>query len=302
MTIKHIVLCGGGEIGFIIQGAMTKLYENKIWNHHDIESVYATSIGSLIALGIVLKIDIETVNKYILERPLDFLQLEPNMIFGLIDKKGFFDKSVLTKFCSPLLKAQNLDIDITMQELYNFSNIEFNIFVTELNNFKCLQISYKSHPELKVLDAISMTCALPTIFKPICIDDKYYFDGGLFNNFPLNDCLSQKNCDINEVLAFRKISNKNNSDIEINNFFDYINTILGKMIKYCSSNNNYDSTGNYIYNIAAPQVSIESIIKLMDKENRKLLFDKGINLINDMSENTVDISENTVDISNNLIV
>ena len=75
----------------------------------------------------MLKIDIETVNKYILERPLDFLQLEPNMIFGLIDKKGFFDKSVLTKFCSPLLKAQNLDIDITMQELYNFSNIEFNI-------------------------------------------------------------------------------------------------------------------------------------------------------------------------------
>ena len=92
MTIKHIVLCGGGEIGFIIQGAMTKLYENKIWNHHDIESVYATSIGSLIALGIVLKIDIETVNKYILERPLDFLQLEPNMIFGLIDKKGFLTK------------------------------------------------------------------------------------------------------------------------------------------------------------------------------------------------------------------
>ena len=29
MTIKHIVLCGGGEIGFIIQGAITKLYENK---------------------------------------------------------------------------------------------------------------------------------------------------------------------------------------------------------------------------------------------------------------------------------
>ena len=56
------------------------------------------------------------------------------------------------------------------------------------------------------------------------------------------------------------------------------------MIKYCSSNNNYDSTGNFIYNIAAPQVSIESILKLMDKEKRKLLFDKGINLINDMSE------------------
>ena len=40
----------------------------------------------------------------------------------------------------------------------------------------------------------------------------------------------------------------------------------------------------------------------MDKENRKLLFDKGINLINDISLNNIDISENTLDISNNLIV
>ena len=208
MTIKHIVISGGGEVGFIIQGMLTKLYNNNVWYHSDIKSIYSTSIGTLIGLGIVLKIDIETINKYILQRPLNFLQIEPQMFFGLIENKGLFDKTVILKFCSPLLKSIDLDIDVTFKQLYEFSGIDYNAIVSELNNFESVQFSHKTHPDFKVLDAISMSCALPTLFKPIVIDDKCYFDGGLFNNFPIGNCLRENNCDINEILAFKKNGKK----------------------------------------------------------------------------------------------
>ena len=82
MTIKHIVISGGGEVGFIIQGLLTRLYNNKVWHHDDIQTLYSTSIvGTLIGLGIVLKIDIETINKYILERPLEFSSNRTTNVF-----------------------------------------------------------------------------------------------------------------------------------------------------------------------------------------------------------------------------
>ena len=35
MTIKHIVISGNGEVGFIIQGMLTKLYNNNVWYHSE---------------------------------------------------------------------------------------------------------------------------------------------------------------------------------------------------------------------------------------------------------------------------
>ena len=56
---------------------------------------------------------------------------------------------------------------------------------------------------------------------------------------------------------------------EIKNIFDYINTILGKMIIHFNNDGNMNSlVGENIYEINAPQVSVESIIGLMDKEVR----------------------------------
>lgn len=300
MTIKHIVICGGGEVGFIIQGILTKLYHNNVWHHKDIDTLYSTSVGTLIGLGIVLKIDIETINKYILERPLDFLQVEPQMFFGLIQNKGLFDKNVILKFCSPLLKSLNLSVDITFKELYNYSGIEYNIIVSELNAFEAVQFSHKTHPDFKVLDAINMSCSLPTLFKPVIIGDKCYFDGGLFNNYPITNCINDTNCDVNEILAFKKISaNYSQSEQqtpEIKNIFDYINTILAKMIIRCNTDKQiHDLSGANIYDIVSPHVSVESIIGLIDKEKRKILFNQGKNLI----ENNVDISLASIDISQN---
>ena len=302
-----MVICGGGDAGFIVQGLITKLHDKKVWDIENIESIYATSIGTIIALGLSLKIDIETINKYLLERPYDFLNLEPHMLFGLIENKGVFDKNVFLKYFSPLLKSVDLSIDITMKELYEYSKIELNIITSELNKFESIQLSHITHPDLKVLDAVAMSCALPTIFKPIILNDKYYFDGGLFNNYPLINCMQDKKCDIDEIIAFKKISSESNNtnvDNEINNIFDYMNVLLRKMIQKCSYDKSiYDISGNNVNKIVSPQVSLTTIIALKEKERRYELFNIGFKMLDDdisLCEQT-DISTNNDLINNNLI-
>ena len=56
-----------------------------------------------------------------------------------------------------------------------------------------------------------MSSAFPLMFIPICIDNNCYIDGGLLNNFPLNECLDL-NKDENEILAIKISSNNKNRE------------------------------------------------------------------------------------------
>ena len=48
MTIKHLVLSGGGYKGLYSIGALKHLYEKKFYNIDDIENIYGTSVGAII--------------------------------------------------------------------------------------------------------------------------------------------------------------------------------------------------------------------------------------------------------------
>ena len=50
MTIKHIVISGGGPTGFLSYGAIRYLAKEKFWNLADISSIYGCSIGAYIAI------------------------------------------------------------------------------------------------------------------------------------------------------------------------------------------------------------------------------------------------------------
>ena len=40
MTIKHIVICGGGPTGFLSYGALKRLHEKEIWNKKEMWRLY----------------------------------------------------------------------------------------------------------------------------------------------------------------------------------------------------------------------------------------------------------------------
>ena len=190
MTIKHLVISGGGPLGLRYLGALEKLEQEDFWKVSDIESIYGTSIGSIIGAFICLKYDWDTLNKYIIERPWhDAFKVNAKQIFDSYYNKGLFDKKLAEIIFKPLLQAKDLNLNITLKEFYEFSQIDLHIFTFELNKFETIELSHTSHPDLSLLQALTMSSALPGIFMPIIIDNCCYVDGGVMCNYPINQCL-----------------------------------------------------------------------------------------------------------------
>jgi predicted patatin/cPLA2 family phospholipase len=78
-----------------------------------------------------------------------------------------------------------------MKEFYDYSKIDIHLYCTELAGFKFVDISHKTHPEWKVIDAVYASSALPLLFAPHLHEGKYYIDGGIFKNLRHFDCINK---------------------------------------------------------------------------------------------------------------
>ena len=127
MTIKHLVISGGGPVLIQILGAIQHLERNEIVHMNEIESIYGTSAGAIIGILICLKFDWDTINDYIIKRPWhDVFPIKVQNIFDAYTKKGIFDIKTVEKCFKPLLDAKDIPMDINLEDFYKFSkNVVF---------------------------------------------------------------------------------------------------------------------------------------------------------------------------------
>ena len=239
MTIKHIVISGGGPTGLKSLGALQHLEKSDFWKIENIESIYATSAGAIIGLLVVMKIKWDYINDYVVKRPWhEVFDISINQIFEAFSKKGLFDEKVIDIFFKPFFNAIDLSVDITMRELYEYSKIDFHVFSLEMNQFEMIDVSHSTHPNLKVFDAIHMTTALPLVITPRCVGDKCYVDGGVVSNYPLNYCIQNNKIseeNLREILGVRNnYENDENTKTNIVNnestILDYITIFINKLV------------------------------------------------------------------------
>ena len=281
MIIKHLVIGGGGPNGFMFFGAMKYLKEKLFWNNDNIKSIYTTSAGSLIGTILSLNYNLHDIEEYILKRPWDKLQpIDPENILNIWNEKGIFDETFILDIINPLLKCVSLDININLKEFYEFNNIDLHIFTSKIKNgyFESIDLNHKTHPELELYKAITMSSAFPIVFKPIEYNGEYYIDGGLCNNFPLNFCLNETECDKDEILAINYSKKSDDENYVINNNTNVINYTM-KIIfnmKYMISN---EHNQEKIKNIITMKNDYDDFTNwknsYSNEEHRKYLLDKG---------------------------
>jgi len=215
MTIKHLVIGGGGPFGLSAFGALKYLHDKEFWNIKNIKSIYATSIGALLAVYLSLKYDYEYINEYLVKRPWEklFEEIGIENILELYNNKGLINSySIFLEKYTILFEAKGLRPTVTMKEFYEYSGIEFNFITCDANHFTRNIISHKTHPDLELVIALSMTSAFPLIFTPVIIDDKCYIDGGIFSNYAVNICLEDTGCKHEEILGIKKFQSSDIND------------------------------------------------------------------------------------------
>ena len=218
-VIKHIVMAGGGAMGFAFYGALKESHQQGKWKQEDIKTIYATSIGTIMGTIISLGYDWSVIDNFLIKRPWQqVFKFQLPMAFNLITKQGIFDQTTIYEIFLPLFKGKDIPMDICLLDFYHLTKRDIHFIATEINTMQIEDISYKTHPEWKVIDAIYASCCLPFLFSPFYYyttgslePQKAFMDGGILMNFPLNLCIAE-GYDPREILSIRRI--KNNTTTE----------------------------------------------------------------------------------------
>jgi predicted acylesterase/phospholipase RssA len=231
MTIKHLVLSSGAYKGFYTIGVIKHLLNKNFFKIDDIENIYGSSVGSIIGVLLCLKLDWDDIVEYTINRPWHKqININTQMLLDTFTHKGYFSQDFFTYIFSGLFHNAKLSKNITFKELYDYSNINLNIYTVNLNNYELETLNHKITPDLKVIQGLHMSCAIPFIFQPVFYKECIYGDSGLINPYPVNKCIEDK-CDIHEILSIRIIDNdispiKKNSSILYYGFYLLFNIVV----------------------------------------------------------------------------
>ena len=281
MTIKNLVLSGGAYKGFYTIGALNHLSKTNFYNIENIEKIYGTSVGSLLGALLCLKLNWDDMIEYAINKPWHkSFKFSIDTLLDTISKKGFIQIKFIEGIFENLLKGAGLNTKSTLNDLYNHSNIELNIFTVNMTKFKLERLSYKTNPNMKIIDAVYISCSMPFIFQPQYIENNCYVDGGVINPYPMNICiedLKKENpkFDKKEILGFKIVDDSLEPANESSSIFKFGFYMIYRLIK---ENYNYICNEEIDYELMIPS-SILSMSDaqniLVSREERKKLIKEG---------------------------
>lgn len=189
MNVEHLIIGGGGPIfGLYAYGILNKMNQLGQFNISNIKTIYGCSAGAILGGLLCLNYDWNDLSEYIIGKPWDkIVDITPEDLLNISQDKGILDRRFFEEIFNTLLLAKDLSIDITLKELYEYSHIDLHVFTVKINNFEYIDMSHVDYPEMKVIDAIYMSSAIPFIFKPVIYNNCHYIDGGLIRNFPFDE-------------------------------------------------------------------------------------------------------------------
>lgn len=191
-----LVLSGGGAKGLAHIGTLKALEENGI----PIDYITGTSMGGIIGAMYAAGYSPSQIEKIALSPEFQdwvsgrfksdysfFFQKQP-VNPSILSAKLSLDTSLRMNFRSNLVN--DIPLNLALLELFSqasaISKDNFdNLFVP----FRCMVSDVLSQTSITVkkgslAEAVRATMTVPLIYRPIKLDGKYVFDGGLYNNFP----------------------------------------------------------------------------------------------------------------------
>ena len=229
--IQNIIFTGGGPVILNSYGAIREAEQQGLWKYEAVRAFYGTSAGSMLALIIALNYPWESIDKYLISRPWKTV-----FGFGSINfyesfvNKGLLDGTFFYEIYAPLLRGKDADVNITFQQFYEQFGKELYFYTLNLGTTTMEEISHKTRPNMRVIDGVYASSALPILFKPFKYDGQTFMDGGLYSNYPIAKCLAH-GCDEKHILGVR-IKLKAIPFPDNIGLFEYIGYLLNMILTY----------------------------------------------------------------------
>lgn len=302
MTIKHLVIAGGGPSVFVMFGVLKTLHEKGVWNINNIQSIYGSSSGAMLGIFLALMkcgLTMEDIEDYMFKR--SWKQLLEKEIYDFptaFSKKGFYDLNMSKKCLEPMFKACNISVEITMKELFDLTNIKNCMFTVNINQIPLekLGVSYQNYPDMEVYRVMLMSMGLPGLVVPTFMEDKCFVDGGLIVNFPFVDCKEAECAETHELLGVRiKWENRSLQFNQDGNLLEYFGHLTRLMYLHIDNFECKLPENHYIISCSTPHLGgpAEWLDILSDNEVRYKYLNSGIQGAAEFIENHPELSSQT---------
>jgi len=193
MNIEHLVLSGGGASGFSFYGICRETLEQEYWKYENLKTISCCSVGSIVGTILALKTSWSVKDYWMIEESkMSIFSFSMSSFFNLPFRTGIFDSSSIRNIFSHLFTRLNIPMNITLFQFYVMTNIEVIFTSTDLHQFKPVYISYISHPEWMLMDAIYSSINVPLFFTIYEKNNISYTDGGLTCVYPIQTLLDRK--------------------------------------------------------------------------------------------------------------
>ena len=255
MSIKHLVFSGGGPAGIVAYGAFAFTKSIGLWKKEDIRSIYGCSVGGILALVAALDYEVSWTDDYIIKRPWNqALTVSPERIMGVFDSTGIYGTDLVSVIVGPLLSAKGISEDVTLAGLKAETGIDLHLITVDINrdNLEPIDLNPATHPDLSVIDAISMSASYPILCSPIRAGGACYVDGGLVANFPMKICMDTEQCEADDILGFNILSRADKCEVsEDAGLLGYLKVIIWKVYKHIDTSR-IQPDGKYVISCLAP--------------------------------------------------
>lgn len=185
-----LVLAGGGMRGAYQVGVWKALKEMNI----KVKAVVGASIGAING-ALMVQDDLEKMEELYNNIKLENIM---NLNRKINTEKNIFDIVNIVNIAADFTEQKGIDntplrevIDkyIDEEKVYN-SEIDFGLITYSVQNKKSLELFKSQIPKEKLKDYLMASSCFP-IFKPQAINGEEYYDGGFYDNVPINMLIEQ---------------------------------------------------------------------------------------------------------------
>jgi len=227
-----LVLSGGGAKGFAHIGAIRAIEEAGI----RIDYVGGTSMGSIIGSLYASGYSVDSIEAIISDKEIEF----DNYIQDEISRKStpFYQKENDHKYMLRLaIKDKKIQLPTGLTNGQSILN-QFSKYTQHVNSiddfnqlpipFLCIGTDLETGKQVilnsgYLPDAVRASASFPTLLKPVEIDGKLLVDGGIINNFPVDEVLAM-GADV--VIGIDVADGKLLKKEEINSVIDVLNQVV----------------------------------------------------------------------------
>ena len=216
--IENLVFSSGGIMGYAFLGAYKYLDENNKLDN--LKQLIGCSIGSMMSLCISLGYSSSEIEK--ISCAIDFSKIVniENNLLDIINNYGYDNGEYLIKIIKVLIKQKTGNPDLTFREHFEIFNKKLIIVGCNVNKNQDEYFNYKTQPDMKIWEAVRISCGIPIIFTPYKYNNCLYVDGALGHPCPSNYFKNQKNT-LSFLLECHSLDN-----IESTDFKSYLSNII----------------------------------------------------------------------------